>query len=118
MSNEVTIDVAYTPGEAEPISVSPDPVYIYTDKFPNTCVWNLKSPDDGACISRIVFEGAEPNGPMSKLQARSSTREWVGPCLGDAAAGQYKYSVFITNGKGEEIELDPQVIVDPDLGPG
>ena len=120
-TQEVTIQVVYSPErQADPISAVPEKAYLFTKKYPNTAVWRLSSSDADAKISRIVFEGSREHGPLSTIKPNADDHcHWVGPCLENAEKGEFKYSIFVMNGKGEEIELDPVMAIDlPDGGGG
>lgn len=124
----VKVTVNYSPERsANPVTVSPDPVQLYTSQEPSKAEWAFESTAKGSKLKGIEFEESTPSGkalahkrgPFSELaDSDGKGALWKGACASDAEQGTYKYSVFIETAEGELIELDPQVVVDPDLGPG
>lgn len=72
--------------------------------------WKLESPNRGARITRIVFDG-ETDGPFTRVAPVDASRQvWQAEGSKNQPFGQrYKYSIFVSTG-GAETELDPFVV--------
>ncbi len=88
-----------------------EPNEIKVDSRTEVLRWELESTRRGARITAIVFAG-EADGPFRRVgPMASSDVDWASEgSKGNAPGASYKYSVFVSDSSGAQIELDPYVI--------
>lgn len=73
--------------------------------------WQLESDRPGARIVAIEFaDRTLPKGPFLELAADRNPKTWTGQRSNGAAYGRYKYSITVSDERGEPIELDPYIL--------